>query len=262
MPAPTVLVIAHRTCPLDAPENSVCGVQEAARLGADAVELDVRLTRDGVPVLMHDRTGWRTARRPWPVRWTTGERFTTACHRGTAERLPALRAALEALPRTIGVAIDLKDGRALGPAAEVVRELGMVDRTMLWARDVSGVIEARRLLGGVRTALLRDTVDEEATLRYLRDAHACGATQVSIHEDRVTARVVDEAARLQVVAFAWVVRRDSHATVLRAGVGGVVTDWPQLARSLATGSSDTATASSPPRPDQRRTAVRVQPSEP
>ena len=41
------LVIAHRACPHYAAENSLDGIARAARLGADAVEIDVRLTRDG-----------------------------------------------------------------------------------------------------------------------------------------------------------------------------------------------------------------------
>jgi glycerophosphoryl diester phosphodiesterase len=227
-----IQVIAHRTCPLDAPENSLQGIARAAELGADAVELDVRLTRDGVPVLSHDRTCWRVARRPWPVRLIGHERFTKACHRGTADHLPALRDALDALPAPIGVAIDLKDHRAVSAAAAVVRDLRMVDRAMLWARTVGGVREAQRLLGDVRTALLRDTDDEESTVRYVRDAHACGATSVSIHQDRLTARVIDQADRLGILALAWVVERQAHERVLQLGVTGVVTDWPALAREL------------------------------
>ncbi|MDH3707216.1 MAG: glycerophosphodiester phosphodiesterase, partial [Acidimicrobiia bacterium] len=43
-------VIAHRTCPLDGPENSLAGIATARELGADLVEIDVRRTADGVPV--------------------------------------------------------------------------------------------------------------------------------------------------------------------------------------------------------------------
>jgi glycerophosphoryl diester phosphodiesterase len=233
VPRSEVQVIAHRTCPLDAPENSLHGIARAAELGADAVELDVRLTKDGVPVLAHDRTCWRVARRPWPVRWIGHERFTGVRHRGTADHLPTLRDALEALPASMGVAIDLKDHRAVRSTAAVVHDLRLVDRVMVWARTPQGVCDARMLLGPVRTALLRDTDDEESTVRYVRDAHGCGATSVSIHQDRVTARVIDEAARLGVLALAWVVDREAHERVLRFGVAGVVTDWPRLARALA-----------------------------
>lgn len=49
-------LIAHRGASHALPENTLAAFDEARRLGADAIELDVQLTRDGVPVLYHDRT--------------------------------------------------------------------------------------------------------------------------------------------------------------------------------------------------------------
>ncbi|MEE1829093.1 glycerophosphodiester phosphodiesterase [Streptomyces sp. BE20] len=54
------LVIGHRGAPLDAPENTMASFEAALRLGADWLETDVRTTRDGVPVLMHDSAVDRT----------------------------------------------------------------------------------------------------------------------------------------------------------------------------------------------------------
>lgn len=54
------LVIAHRGNSSAAPENTLAAIASAFELGADMVEVDVRLTRDGVPVLMHDETVERT----------------------------------------------------------------------------------------------------------------------------------------------------------------------------------------------------------
>jgi glycerophosphoryl diester phosphodiesterase len=70
-----VLVVAHRTLPLDHPENSLSGIAAAAGAGADAVEVDVRLTRDGVAVLMHDPIPWRTAHSLLPIRWRRARSF-------------------------------------------------------------------------------------------------------------------------------------------------------------------------------------------
>lgn len=56
-PAPSdVGVIAHRGASRDRPENSIAAFDEALRQGCDAIELDVQLSRDGVPVVYHDRT--------------------------------------------------------------------------------------------------------------------------------------------------------------------------------------------------------------
>jgi glycerophosphoryl diester phosphodiesterase len=53
-------IIAHRGASGSAPENTIAAFERAVRQGADAIELDVRLTADGVPVVLHDATLDRT----------------------------------------------------------------------------------------------------------------------------------------------------------------------------------------------------------
>ena len=64
-------VIAHRGSSAEAPENTLPAFEAAVRRGADAVELDVRLTADGAPVVIHDETLDRTTDRTGPVRGFT-----------------------------------------------------------------------------------------------------------------------------------------------------------------------------------------------
>ncbi len=62
-----VAVVGHRGAPREAPENTLASFQRALALGADAIELDVRLSRDGVPIVMHDATLERTTNGAGPV---------------------------------------------------------------------------------------------------------------------------------------------------------------------------------------------------
>ena len=61
------LVIAHRGSSSEAPENTLRAFEAAVGRGADAIELDVRLTADGAPVVIHDATLDRTTDRTGPV---------------------------------------------------------------------------------------------------------------------------------------------------------------------------------------------------
>ena len=58
------LIIGHRGASAVAPENTIAAFREAIAAGADGIEFDVRLTRDGVPVIIHDNSLYRTARLP------------------------------------------------------------------------------------------------------------------------------------------------------------------------------------------------------
>ena len=60
----TPLIIGHRGASAVAPENTLVAFREAIAAGSDGIEFDVRLTRDGVPVIIHDDNLRRTASRP------------------------------------------------------------------------------------------------------------------------------------------------------------------------------------------------------
>src|ERR1044072_3086041 len=62
-----MLIIGHRGASAVAPENTIAAFREALVVGADGIEFDVRLTRDGVPVVIHDSTLRRTGRLPHRV---------------------------------------------------------------------------------------------------------------------------------------------------------------------------------------------------
>ena len=64
---PNPLITAHAACRGHAPENTLAGIHTALELGADAIEIDVRCTRDGTPVLLHDATVDRTTDGSGPV---------------------------------------------------------------------------------------------------------------------------------------------------------------------------------------------------
>jgi len=233
-----VRIIAHRTLPLDAPENSLAGIAAAARQGADLVEIDVRLTRDGVPVLCHDPIPLRTLRWPVPVRFTSERCFGRLRafdgpgggegHRRAAP--PTLAAAAEALPPHLGFAVDFKDGRAVGVSVDVLAALGVLDRSLLWTRDQRSTEFAVRGGHGAERALLAPASTPAAVYDYLHRAAAWGVEAVSI-DDRVTDPVVVASAHeLGLVVYCWVRSEDGHEAAAATGVDGIVTDWVGAAR--------------------------------
>jgi glycerophosphoryl diester phosphodiesterase len=100
------LLVAHRGDPLRHPENSIEGFLSALRLGADAVEFDVRLTRDSVPVIMHDADVSRTTDGRGLVHELTLSEIQTL-RLGATSRVPTLDDALEAVG-SLGGGVDIE----------------------------------------------------------------------------------------------------------------------------------------------------------
>ena len=121
-----VTAVAHRGAPYHARENTLHSLRTALELGADAVEIDVRLTRDGVPVLLHDETLKRLWEVDRPVLALTAAELSEV----TAERVPTLAAALAATGDS-RVMLDLPgtpDVRAARRVVDVVRDCHAEDR--------------------------------------------------------------------------------------------------------------------------------------
>ncbi|MFI6403572.1 glycerophosphodiester phosphodiesterase [Streptomyces sp. NPDC050548] len=121
-----VTAVGHRGDPYRARENTVDSLRSALEQGADAVEFDVRVTRDGVPVLLHDET----LQRLWEVDRPLKSLSVDEVRGLTDGGVPTL---VEALTATEGcrVMIDLPgaaDPRAARRIVEVIRKYGADDR--------------------------------------------------------------------------------------------------------------------------------------
>ncbi|WLQ36578.1 glycerophosphodiester phosphodiesterase [Streptomyces castrisilvae] len=124
MPMP-VTAVAHRGDPYRARENTLPSVRSAVERGADAVEVDVRITRDGVPVLLHDATLDRL--------WGHDLRLDRLTHREltelTAGGVPTLREALLAVgAHRVMVDLPGSTDESVRRTVGVVRECGAGDR--------------------------------------------------------------------------------------------------------------------------------------
>lgn len=122
----TVTAVAHRGDPYLHRENTLASLRSALCRGADAVEVDVRLTRDGVPVLLHDGTLKRLWEQDRPLASLSSDEVQGL----TAGGVPTLADALRASDGG-RVMIDLPGEpsvRAVRRVVDVVRQCGASER--------------------------------------------------------------------------------------------------------------------------------------
>ncbi|MFF1656152.1 glycerophosphodiester phosphodiesterase [Streptomyces sp. NPDC058251] len=151
----TVTAVAHRGAPYRARENTIDSLRSALQLGADALEIDVRLTRDGVPVLLHDETLKRLWEQDRPLRSLSSDEV-----RGlTAGGVPTL---VEALKETDDsrIMVDLPgapDARAVRRIVDVVRECGAQER-VYYCAGAPAMLAVRAADPGAEIALTWSTL--------------------------------------------------------------------------------------------------------
>ncbi|MET8558481.1 glycerophosphodiester phosphodiesterase [Streptomyces sp. NPDC004959] len=121
----TVTAVGHRGDPYRFRENTVASLRSAFASGADAVELDVRLTRDGVPLLLHDAT----LSRLWDVDARLSDVTADDVARLTRGGVPSLADALDATSgRRVMIDLPSATPRAVRAVLGVVRDSGATSR--------------------------------------------------------------------------------------------------------------------------------------
>lgn len=230
-------IIAHRTCPLHAPENSLAGIRKAAELGADGVEIDVRRSLDGVPVLMHDWSPRRTTGLPGPLKLYPWFLLRRARLEGSNERLPTLAEALDALPASLLIAVELKDAATAPRALSLIRDREMKGRALMWSYQERAVRYFASEAPEIESALLRDDTDPEGLRHFLGDAQAFGARAISAHWSAINPHFVGEAHNRGLRVFSWIPDLDTVAKKVAAGLDAIITDQPAEVRTILKGAA-------------------------
>jgi len=243
-------LVAHRGGAALAPENTCAAFDGALRWGADCLELDVRLTRDGEVAVFHDEETGRITGEPGTVagrtmgelrRLDAGFAFTpdggrTFPFRGAGVEIPPLA---EVLARYPGMRLNVEAKSAEPALAEalvaVIRRAGAVDRVCIGSeRDAQGE-RLRALLPGACHFLPRAAARRHVLTALVGAGEGlCPAgwdcAEIPLRAGLLpvaTARVIRALRRRGLAVFVWTVDEEGEMRgLLDAGADGIMTDRP------------------------------------
>jgi glycerophosphoryl diester phosphodiesterase len=236
------LVIAHRGASARAPENTMAAFRLAEAMGADAIELDAKLTRDGHVIIHHDRTLDRTTDGYGRVdrcsleeirSLDAGSHFDASFAK---ERIPTLREVLERLGEQILVNVELTNyAHPFDPlpnrALSIVKKLRLEERVLFSSFNPIALLTLRSAVSLNRLALLLIEREPVFVRRILENVIPHGwvhpqydmATQGHIRSLR------QRGARVSV----WTVNdRSAIRACIEMGADGVITDVPDVALDI------------------------------
>jgi len=226
------LVVAHRGASGLRPENTLAAFALARELGADGIELDVRLSRDGVPVVHHDPDLQRSCRQPGEVRDFPAAALARM-DAGQGEGIPALATVLEATG-DLPLLVELKEVAAARPVLEVIRQGKAAGRVALASFHAAALAPLRG--AGIPLGASRPDIAGAA----LGAALGWPARPVpwqfyavpDRYRDRITVptrRFIRRAARQGCPVHVWTVDDPARANDLwQLGVSGIITNRPDL----------------------------------
>lgn len=235
------------------PENTLIAFERTMAMGADVVDVDLRLSKDDVVVVFHDSTTDRITGTAGSVRAMTfgqlskldaGWSFTTAGddptsdeshpYRGENVTIPTFASVLDAFPTTL-LSIDLKDESLdmVQPVCDLLQDRRRFNDVFVGSNSDRQILEFRRQCPAVRTSAIMADVYASRDARASNDARFLPAVTVSQPPFRRDSRQLVDAESLAwahqhgVAILTWVVNDvDDMKLLVDLGVDGIYTSYP------------------------------------
>ena len=241
-----MLIIGHRGASAVAPENTMAAFREALAVGADGIEFDVRLTRDGVPVVIHDSTLRRTGgipRRVADLTWSEIKKVDVGSWFGKSfanETVPSL-AELFTLFHTNNSTLYLEmksdsvaDQRPLAEACvRAIEEHSLQERVVVECFQLPALGILREFDPQIKTvALFEPAFTNPSVLsdqRIINQATDVGAAALALHHRLAREGLVQKAKAAGMHVAVWTV--DDPAWIERAraiGIDALITNDPAV----------------------------------
>ena len=214
-----MLLLAHRGYHTDAPENTLAAFAAAVELGVDGIETDVRLSRDGLPVIIHDRVT--------PRKRAVADLTRREIEEDVGHPVAVLAEILDVFPDVLWN-IEIKNPEAWPAAARVLAQFAS---------------RRRLFVTSFRHDVVKQCADELAIDCGLLIAHrpldvgaimAGCASQPRVRGIVWDYNIVDDGVLGVVSAGGWcnyvygAVTADEHQRCVALGLAGLITDYPPL----------------------------------
>ncbi len=230
-------VIAHRGNSSITPENTLISVQSAIDAQADRTEIDVQLSKDGVLVLMHDKTLRRTCNRKGTVADYTYKELREMdagswfSDNYANEKIPSLEQVLELSKDNINLLIELKSitGREEEYAkaiVQLVNDFGMKQQVIIASFHLEELEEIKKLDSGIVTCLI-------SRVAYGPLVEHESIDTISINSNFAGSRTIQMFNNTGYSLFVWTVNSKREIENMKdLRVSGIITDYPIRTREL------------------------------
>lgn len=214
--------VGHRGAAGYAPENTLRSIEQAIELECDFVEVDVRQTKDGQLVLLHDERVDRTTNGKGALAEMALKDLRTL-DAGAREKIPTLEETLHATNGRVGLMLELKASGIGERVFALVRQAGFAGSVIYASFLQEELLSVRRAAPTAATMALfnKPPKDPVASAMNVR------ATHVGLRFDTATQPLVNALHQAGQQAFVYTVNKPKDIQRMRAlGVDGIVSDFP------------------------------------
>jgi len=219
-----VLIIAHRGASAYEPENTLRSVEKALELGADMVEVDVRASRDGHVVVMHDAVVDRTTNGKGYVKDMTLEDLKKL-NAGLGESVPTLQEVAELIRGKAQLVVEIKASEIEKKVLQIIKENELERETVITSFYHPILKRVKELNPNIQTgAIIASRPIKAAQLAM--DANSNALFPKHLYVD---SQMVEEAHRHDLAVYPWTIDiLNEIEPLIKMGIDGIVTNKPDV----------------------------------
>lgn len=237
------IVIAHRGNSGPAPACTMEAIRQAVELGADMIELDVRLSSDGIPVIIHNSAVDETTDGSGEVSSLSLAQLkeldagSWKDKRYAGEQIPTLMEVLEYSRGKVYLSLDLKDEATVPSLVKAVQEADMVSSIVICgccepqAQKIWAIDESFTVLLNTDSQLDKLAKREDKSefiSEYIRRACTGKFSALNVNHKYVTQELIRRAHLRALPVWTWTVDdRKNMKRLLQMGVDAIYTNWPE-----------------------------------
>ena len=217
-------IIGHRGAAGYTLENTLASFQKAIEIGCDGTELDVHLTRDNIPVVIHDSTVDRVTSGSGIVSQMSLEEIKKLDCKDK-QKIPTLQEVIDLCREKINLKIELKTDVAVKQVADALKQNNIVPGTSVLSFDKGTLKEIRKILPDLTLCYLFEEYSddvwklaEDLSLEFLGPKYST-----------VDQEVIDKSHSLGIKIYTWTVNDKKTGKKLETmGVDELATDYPKV----------------------------------
>jgi glycerophosphoryl diester phosphodiesterase len=232
-------IIAHRGASYLAPENTLASVNLAWELGAEAVEIDVHLTKDNQVMVIHDKDTKRTC---------SGKQNLTIASSPSmllrdldagvwkdvkfkGEKIPFLSEVIESIPAGKILVVEIKCGSEILPALKrIVEKSGKENQLVFIAFDWKTIVNTKQEFPENKCYWLSES--KSTVKKRITEIHKAGLDGINLSNLIVDQGIMDMAKAANVEVLSWTIDDPAEAKrLIDMGVAGITTNRPDWLKS-------------------------------
>ena len=227
--------IAHRGASAYEPENTLLAFERAIQMGATMLELDIHLSKDGHPIVIHDAEVSRTTNHKGQISNMTLKQIKKL-DAGKGEQIPTLTEVVDLARDRVKLYIELKGQRTPGPVVDALISMAFVDQVIVSSYYPRLIKKAKFLDPTISTSMLitwheerEDDFVERALAVPADYIHPCWENETPTPHKLLTPDTINKIRKHNLGLIVWQENRPTELQELvKLGPDGICTNTPDV----------------------------------